>query len=206
MKKALLILTGAVLFMTAGAVTAAELRIAVVDMEKVMEESPAAAKVEQAVKEAEEEFVSERESMLKTRDKLRREFEDIREEASNEALSEKGKREKIEEAEEKLAELKEYQEELQQTGMARRRRLREQKVRAHRKVIGGLRERIGAYASEQGFDLVLNSSGLGVDGIEMVVYSKADMDITDEVIENVIESESESESGDESEKPEEDTE
>ncbi len=165
----------------------AEQRIAVVNMERIMEVSPEVKTVEAFVEKQEAEFQSEREAMMEKRNELRAEFEEAKDGARNQALSKKGKSEKIEKAEKKLAELQEYQDKMQRTAMKRRRQLREQKVRAHRRMISSLREKIGEYAKKKGYDLIVNSSGIGVDGIEVLVYGKAELDITDQVIEKVIE-------------------
>lgn len=198
MKKNLFVLTLIIAGCVGASAAFAEQRIAVVDMEKIMEASPDVDRVEDFVEKQEMDFKSEREEMIDKRNKLMAEFEEAKNDARNQALSEKGRSRKVEEAEEKLAALQDYQDKMQRTVMERRSQLREQRVRVHRRIISKLREKIGEYAGKKGYDLVVNSSGLGVDGIEVIVYSESSLDITDEVIKNVIENEKEK-SADESE-------
>ncbi len=186
MKKGLFVLVIVAVCISASSVFA-EQRIAVVNMKRIMEVSPEVDSVEKFVDKQEMEFESERDAMMEKRRKLVGEFEEAKNEARNQALSEKGKSEKIATAEEKLAELQDYQEKIQSILRERRSQLREQKVRAHRQMIAKLREKIGEYAGKKGYELVVNASGLGVDGIEVLVYSDSRLDITDEVIKNVIE-------------------
>ncbi len=198
MKKNLFVLTLIIAGCVGASAAFAEQRIAVVDMEKIMEASPDVDRVEDFVEKQEMDFKSEREEMIDKRNKLMAEFEEAKNDARNQALSEKGRSRKVEEAEEKLAALQDYQDKMQRNVMERRSQLREQRVRVHRRIISKLREKIGEYAGKKGYDLVVNSSGLGVDGIEVIVYSESSLDITDEVIKNVIENEKEK-SADESE-------
>ncbi len=202
MKKNLFVLPLIIAGCVGASAAFAEQRVAVVDMEKIMEASPDVDRVEDFVEKQEMDLKSEREEMIDKRNKLMAEFEEAKNDARNQALSEKGRSQKVEEAEEKLAELQDYQDKMQRTVMERRNQLREQRVRVHRRVISKLREKIGEYAGKKGYDLVVNSSGLGVDGIEVIVYSDSALDITAEVIKNVIENGTEKstdESGDKSE-------
>lgn len=186
MKNSLLIVTLLAGILTCGSRAMAEFKVAVVDMEAVMEASPEVSNLKEVMQERDKEFEAEKQAMIEKLQQIREDFEAARQEARNEALSQKGKRDKIQEAEEKLAELKQQQERMQETAMQRRNQIQEQKVRAHRRIIGELRKKIGEYAKGKGYQLVLNASGISVDGVEVVIYANSAIDITDEVVKKVI--------------------
>ncbi|MFW6151630.1 MAG: hypothetical protein ACOC6C_01515, partial [Verrucomicrobiota bacterium] len=105
MKKNLFVLPLIIAGCVGASAAFAEQRVAVVDMEKIMEASPDVDRVEDFVEKQEMDLKSEREEMIDKRNKLMAEFEEAKNDARNQALSEKGRSQKVEEAEEKLAEL-----------------------------------------------------------------------------------------------------
>lgn len=160
-------------------------KIGIVDMSKVLDACPDTEAnrliIESKVKEMEEEH----NGMLDRITAQRSEFDAIRKEAGNKALSESARSEKIEKAEEKLTILRQLEKDLQETVNTRRREIGEQRMRMHRRTVEKLRDVIGKYAEKNGFSLVLDSSALGMNGVETVLYSVDKSDVTQDIVDRV---------------------
>lgn len=165
-----------------GAAPAAE-KIAAVDAGKVLKAfgktKEADAKMEELVTEAR----AEREKMLAELKKLKKEFEDARAEAQNKALSEKAVNEKKDLAEEKLTQVVEYENKIRETLTLRQQQLEEQQFRIHQRLVEEISAAIGRFAAQEGYTLVLDSSGLTTSGFREVVWCVSNLDITASVIE-----------------------
>ncbi len=160
----------------------AEARIVVVDMARVMKAYEETKSAEALLEKQIEEFETEQKEMLVERDKVRKEFESARESAKDKALSEKERENKMDVAEQKLNVLRESEMKIRERMAQRQKEINDQKVRMQRRIVGKLREVIGKHAADKGYALVLDSAGIGLSGVEGVVYSRENMDITEEVL------------------------
>lgn len=168
--------------LTVGAGRCAETKIAVVDMGRVIKVLPEAKSADSLLEKQIEELESEHRDMLAERGKLKKDFEAAHDEARNKALSEKMRDRKMEIAEDKLVALREYERNIRERSGLRQKQIADQKVRMRRRIVSKLREIIGEYARKNGYLLVLDSSGLGMNGVETVVYNLEGIDITDNVL------------------------
>jgi len=160
----------------------AETKIVVVDMSKVMKSFNETKSAEALLEKQIEEFEAEQKDMLAERDKVRKEFESARESARDKALSDKERESKMDIAEQKLNILRESEIKIRDRMALRQKEINDQKVRMQRRIVGKLREIIGKHASEKGYTLVLDSAGMGISGVESVVYSRENIDVTEEVL------------------------
>ena len=168
---------------TVGAVAeGAELKLAVVDMRRVIEAHPDTGQAEALLAKQKEEFQLERQEMLKQLERLNEEFEATVGEARNKALSESARDEKLEIAEAKGRELKLYQRQIRETAAARTQQLTDQNNRMMRRIVEKVRGIIKEHATQQGYTLVLDSSGVGLHGVETIVYTMDSLDITATVL------------------------
>ena len=85
-------------------------------------------------------------------------------------------------AEQKLNVLREAEMKIRDRMTQRQKEINDQKVRMQRRIVGKLREVIGKYAAEKGYAMVLDSAGMSISGVESVVYSRENMDITEDVL------------------------
>ncbi|OGV69889.1 MAG: hypothetical protein A2283_11420 [Lentisphaerae bacterium RIFOXYA12_FULL_48_11] len=160
----------------------AEAKIVVVDMAKVMKAYSETKTAEALLEKQIEEFEAEQKDMLAERDKVRKEFEAARESARDKALSDKERESKMDVAEQKLNVLREAEMKIRDRMTQRQKEINDQKVRMQRRIVGKLREVIGKYAAEKGYAMVLDSAGMSISGVESVVYSRENMDITEDVL------------------------
>ena len=158
-------------------------KIGTVDMGRIMDAHPDTAAAEALLEQEGREFETEQQEIV-TEFELRKEaFLDADAEANNMALSEEGRRLKREKAAEMRADLLEYEKEVQERVLLRRKQLAKQGRRMRERIVTKLRKIVGDYADRQKLTLVLDSSLGGAGGTPWVVYHLDKIDITDDILE-----------------------
>lgn len=160
----------------------AELKIAVVAVGRVLNAYDEMKSAENLIEKQVEEFELEQKEMFSELESLKEEFDAAREEAGNKALSEEIREEKKKIAEEKFAALKKCERQIQETLGLRQKQIADQGSRMRRRILSKLRDIIQEYAEKESFDLVFDSSGIGVGGMETIIYGNEKMDITEEIL------------------------
>lgn len=160
----------------------AETKIVVVNMERVIEAFPETKTANLLLEKQVEEFETENKEMLAELERLNKEFENINNEAKSKVLNEEARASKVKNAEGKLTELKEYKFKIQKKVALWQNQITDQKVRMRMQIVSKLRKIIQEYAENKGYFLVLDSSSMGRNGVETVVYNPQGIDITDEVL------------------------
>ncbi len=161
----------------------AQEKIAVVDAARALKEFKKTKEADQRMEERVAEFNAEGDRLLADYEKMKKEFEGLRAETQNKALSEKAVAEKKDQAEEKLLQMVEFENKMRETAMSRRKQLEEQRMRMHKRLVEEISKEVERYAIKQGYTLVLDASGLTTSGFNAVLFSGTRMDITDEVVE-----------------------
>ena len=160
---------------------AQEQRIAVVDMEQVLSIHPDTKEAETTLQKQVEDYDKEKQDMLSKFERLKKEFEDARSEADNRALSEDGRAQKRKQAEDKLAALRDFDEEVRQTTLLRQKQLNDRKKRMRGRIVEDIKAKIGEYAAKKGYTMVLDSGPIQ-DSFGVVVYKVESVDITADVV------------------------
>jgi len=176
-----LILFGLV-FGLAAALHGGETKMAVVDISRALRAHPDSAEMERALEKQLSEMEAHRDAMAGGQEKIKKPFDTARDGAVNKAVSEAGREERMEEAQRKLAELTDFVQKSRQTAAEERKDLAEKKARMQRRIVDKIRESIREIAAARGIDVVLDSSALGITGVETVLFSSGAVDITDAVI------------------------
>ncbi|MCB1102733.1 MAG: OmpH family outer membrane protein, partial [Kiritimatiellae bacterium] len=81
-----------------------------------------------------------------------------------------------------LVEIKDDEAKIRRFDESRQRKLDEQSLRMRRRLIGEINEKIAAYARDQGYSGVVDSSGMSMNGVPILVYVDPNLDITARVI------------------------
>jgi len=171
----------------AGAAPGQDLRIGVVDMSRLVQSHPDTANADELLQRQAEEFEMEKDELLEKFKAMRGEFESIRSEASNKALSESAREKKRDEAREKLIALEEFQQEIRETTLKRQQQLSDQGDRMRRRIVGKIVEVVEKHASEKEYTVILDTANRGLSGVESVIYADKTLDITDTVLELIVE-------------------
>jgi outer membrane protein len=177
------VLAAAAVFGFCGAVSprGARLKIAVVDMEQALSSHPDTKEAESVIQKQIEEFESERGDLQKKFDKMRKDFEEVRAESENKALSDEGRALKRKDAERRIEEMRDFDEQVRQTSSLRQKQIKERKSRMRQRIVDDIKSVIREYAAKNGYAIVLDS-GPVMDAFGMVVYSLDSMDITSSIV------------------------
>ncbi|MDI6774245.1 MAG: OmpH family outer membrane protein [Verrucomicrobiota bacterium] len=175
---AALALTGSV---AAPGKTMAAGKTVVADMSSLIKAHPDARAAEATMKKYMDEFEAEQKQIVEDAEKLKTEFDKIREESQNKALSDEARDRKKKEAEEKFAKIREFEQKAQKQLGLRQRQIADQHKRLREAIVAKLRKVIKEYAEKNGCSLILNSDAVGT-GAEAVVYHADGTDITAEIL------------------------
>lgn len=171
----------AVAFAGAGVCEAA-MNIAVVDMARLVKGHPHTSAAEERLESQMEQYEDEQRELLEQRSELRDALQDAIKEAQNNALSDVGREAKRLEAETKQTELRELERNIRETLVSRQKELAAEKLRATRAIIDKIKDVVSEYARDKGYDVVLDSSGVGLNGSETVVFTAEQRDITEDIL------------------------
>jgi outer membrane protein len=163
--------------LVAGSVRAAEMKIAVVNMEDVLAAHPDTKEAEGLIQKQVDEFEAEKSGLLEKFEKMRKDFDAARAEVENKALSEEGRLQKRKDAEKKLEEMRDFDEQVRQTTGLRQKQIKDRKSRMRARIVDDIKSVIRDYAQKNGFALILDSGPM-MDAYGMVVYSVDAMDVT----------------------------
>lgn len=166
----------------AGVVSAGETKIAVVDGSRVLKAYYKTELADTHIQQQLDDFSAERDKLLAQHRKIKQEFEGLRAEAQNKALTDEARDKKREQAEDKLTEVIEYENTIREKAAARKKQIEGEGRKMHGELSKAVKSAVQACAAKGGYGLVLESGGLLANGLEPVLYADPAMDITDEVI------------------------
>ena len=170
----------------AGALTlpaqAGETKIAVVDATRLLKQYYKTELADSQMQTQVEDFTSERDKLLAEHKRLKKEFEQLRAEAQDRALSDEARDKKKEQAEDKLTEVITYEDSIRDKATSRRKQLEGEGRRMQQELVKSIRGAVQTYARKNGYNLVLDSSGMLANGFEGVVFSDEKMDVTEDVL------------------------
>lgn len=168
--------------LTAGVASAGEVRIAVVNGTRVLKEYYKTEMADTHIQQQLDDFSAERDKLLADHRKLKQDFESMRAEAENKALTEEAREKKREMAEEKLAQVIEHENTIRDKAASRKKQIEGEGRRMHAELAKAVKAAVQACAAKGGYTLVLESGGMLANGLEPVLYAEPASDITDEVI------------------------
>ena len=163
----------------------AELRIATVDLDKVFQSHPKTQKAEEGLKAAEVRIKADMEKMAGEARALQEEAHKLKEAANTPMLSESARMQKKLEAEDKLTELEEMQLRIRRTQESRLKQLRDQLMKTRQGIVDELMAALKAFAQEEGYDLIFDTSGLTMNAVPLAVYADESLDVTIPIIRKI---------------------
>ena len=169
----------------AAACGAAELKIATVDLDKVFTAHPKTQAAEAELKKAEDAIQAEMDRMVAEGRALEESVAKLREAAKNPLLTEEARLTRRNEAEEKLTELQEFQLRARRTQETKLKQMREQVMKSRQGIVDELMAALADFAKAEGYDLVLDRSGMTMNAIPLVAYSDPGLDVTERLVEKL---------------------
>lgn len=168
--------------LAAGAAGAGEVKIAVVNGSRVLKEYFKTEMADAHIQQQLDDYAAERDKLLAEHRKLKQDFEGLRAETQNKALTEEAREKKREQAEDKLAEVIEYENTIREKAASRKKQIETEGRKIHAELAKAVKTAVQGCAAKGGYTLVLESGGLLANGLEPVLYAEPGADLTDEVI------------------------
>lgn len=169
----------------ASAAGAAELRVATVDLDKVFTAHPKTQAAEAELKKAEDVIQGEMEKMLAEGRAMEETVSKLIDASRNPMLNEEARLKKRDEAEDKKTQLQEFQVRVRRTQETKLKQMREQLMKTRQGIVDELTAAVADFAKAEGYDLVLDRSGMTMNAVPMLVYSNPELDVTDKLIERL---------------------
>ena len=178
-------LAGLALVVTMAGRGSAELKVATVDLDKVFTAHPKTQAAEVELKKTEDAIQDELEKISAEARTLEEAVAKLREAAKNPLLTEEARLKKRDEAESKLTELQEFQLRARRTQETKLKQIREQVMKSRQGIVDELVEAVADFAKAEGYDFVIDRSGMTMNAVPLAVYSNPDLDVTDQLIERL---------------------
>lgn len=160
----------------------AELRIAVVNGTKLLQDYYKTDLADAHIQQQLDDFGAERDKLLSEHKKLKQDFESLRAESQNKALTDEAREKKREQAEAKAAEVIEYENTIREKAAVRKKQIEGEGRKIHAELAKAIKEAVKTCAEKHGYTLVLDRGGILANGLEPVLYAEPLPDITTEVL------------------------
>jgi Skp family chaperone for outer membrane proteins len=161
---------------------AVELKVAVVNMERLFDEYNKTKEANAQFKSRADEMDIKRKELLADVKARKAELDAISAEARDKSLSDAERAKKKTQEEEKYAQGREAEEKLVEFDKACKLQFGEQMRQIQKQIVVEIRAIIQAYIKDRGFTLVLDSSGKTMNNVESVLTCDPSFDITDAIL------------------------
>ncbi len=160
-------------------------KIGVVDMALLLEKFEQTQTMEGLLEKQVADIREELDRMTERVEKQRDLVNQLQMEAEDRALSEEKREEKVGQLRRHLTQLQDMRQGLARARETRQMELSEQKMRMHRTVLGNIQGYVETFAAREGYVLILDKSGLSVNGVPPVVFFVEEFDVTRRILETM---------------------
>ncbi len=182
MKKILLITLGSMLALPGLTFAQSSMKISTVDMNRAFKEytktKDAEAKINEAKNAAKKEYDDRADAYKKALDDIN----NLNKQLDAPALSADAKTQKAKERDDKIANIKNMEREINEFRQTRERQLQEQAMRMREGIVKEITEVVMEKVKSGNLDLVFDKSGMSLNGVPLLMYSRNDVDFTNDVV------------------------
>jgi outer membrane protein len=182
MKKFLLFTAVAALAFPVAGFAQGALKVGTVDMNRAFKEYNKTKDSEKKINEAKDAAKKEYDDRAESYKKALEEINKLSQQLDAPALSADAKTQKAKERDEKIANIKNMEREINEFRQTRERQLQEQAMRMRETIIKEITDIVIERVKTMGLDLVFDKSGPSMNGVPVLLYSKDNVDFTAEVI------------------------
>jgi outer membrane protein len=158
------------------------LKVGTVDMNRAFKEynktKDAEAKINDAKNAAKKEYDERAESYKKALDEINK----LNQQLEAPALSADAKTAKAKERDEKISNIKNMEREINEFRQTRERQLQEQALRMREGIVKEITDIVMERVKTQNLDLVFDKSGMSLNGVPLVMYSRENAEFTNDII------------------------
>jgi outer membrane protein len=182
MKKILTIALGIMLALPIAGFAQGTLKVGTVDMNRAFKEynktKDAEAKINEAKNAAKKEYDDRADAYKKALD----EINNLNKQLDSSALSADAKTAKAKERDDKITNIKNMEREINEFRQTRERQLQEQALRMREGIVKEITDVVMEKVKAQGLDLVFDKSGMSLNGVPLLMYSRDTADFTSDVV------------------------
>jgi outer membrane protein len=182
MKKLLLIAVAGAVALPVASHAQGPLKIGTIDMQRAFKEytrtKDAEVKINEAKNAAKKEYDDRADSYKKALD----EINNLNKQLDSTALSADAKTQKAKERDDKIANIKNMEREITEFRQTRERQLQEQALRMREGIVKEITDVVNDRVKTSGYDLVFDKSGMSLNGVAVLMYSRENTDFTTDVI------------------------
>lgn len=178
---ALTILAAGALLASATGVQA-QSKVGIVDMNKVFSGYYKTKDAETKINEAREVAKKELNDRMESHKGILDEINQLNKDLDSAALSATAKTDKSKKRDDKIAQVRDLEREIQEFKGSREKQLQEQAVRMRNQIVEEIMKLVQDKVKSDNFDLVFDKSGQSLNGVNLVLYSKDNMEFSDEII------------------------
>ena len=182
--KRILVALMLVLTLSAG-VRAAELKIAVIDMQKTFQEYEKTKTIEIKLNQQMEVFKEYSNQLNQQYQNLRKQYESARDDSQNITYSSAERENKRLKAQQLYESLKLKDQEISIYKEGRKEQIRDMYAKLRGEVVDEIRKAVHNKAVLEGYTIVLDKSGESLNDVELVIYVQPGLDITDAIIQDL---------------------
>ena len=160
----------------------AQMKVGIVDMNKVYTSYYKTQEAETRLNDARAQAKTDLDSRLETLKSNMEEINKLEADTKKPELAADKKDAAIKQRDEKINEVRNLDREIGEFRQTRERQLQEQFMRMRGDIVQDIMKVVDSKVKADGFDLVLDSSGLGISQVKVVLYSAPSMDFSDSII------------------------
>ena len=173
------------LTLTAAGAHAAELKIAVIDMQKTFQEYEKTKTIEIKLNQQMEVFKEYSNQLNQQYQNLRKQYESARDDSQNIAFSSAERENKRQKAQQLYESLKLKEQEMTSYTESRKTQIRDMYTKLRGEVVDEIRKAVHNKAVLEGYTIVLDQSGESLNDVGFVIYVQPGLDITDSIIQDL---------------------
>jgi outer membrane protein len=182
MKRLLSLTLASLLLLPVAARAQGTIKIGTVDMNRAFKEynktKDAEAKINDAKNQAKKEYDDRADTYKKSLDDIN----NLNKQLDAPALSADAKTQKAKERDDKIANIKNMEREINEFRQTRERQLQEQALRMREGIVKEITDVVMDKVKTNSLDLVFDKSGMSLNGVPLLMYSKENVDFTTDVI------------------------
>lgn len=181
MKKLILVAALLAFALPAGAF-AQGMKIGTVDMNRAFKEYNKTKDAEKKINEAKDAAKKEYDDRADSYKKALDEINKLNQQLEAPALSAEAKTQKAKDRDEKIASIKNMEREINDFRQTREKQLQEQAVRMRDGIVKEITDVVMVKVKTDNMDLVLDTSGVSLNGVPTILFARPDMDFTDAIV------------------------
>lgn len=160
----------------------AQMKVGVVDMNKVFSDYYKTKDAETRINEARGAAKKEMDDRMEARNKMLEEINTLNKDMENKSLSAPAREEKSKQRDDKIAEVRNLEREITEFKNTRERQLQEQAVRMRNGIVEEIMKIVNDRQKTDGYDMVFDKSGSSLNGVPLILFAKDGMEFTNEVV------------------------